>query len=234
MRDAIVKQEFDSGIFGVPFYRIMNLDLEAVQSDLDNLSEICPLIVDAKVTTPNREWELFLQVNGFRKVCVQVELEKEVSGVLNADEVLVEATPGITEEELGDHVRNFVFDRFSLDPFIPQDKRNFLYHTWIRNSFSNPAILVAHIGAEFCTFKIRENLLFIDLISVITKGKNIGSRLLAAVNNYAFSNSLPLVRVITETENWNAVRFYMANGYRISRFISCYHLTRFQSAVPQN
>lgn len=221
--NAILKQDFDSSIFDIPYFRIINYDdIDQVNKELKELQNDEPVIIDAKREASDKEWGLFLQKKGFRKVCVQVELEKEPK---TTDEVEVDIDDNIEipDSMIKKHAKNFSYDRFSLDPLISIEKRDLLYYTWIKNSFLNPDIKIAHKGNGFCSFKIKKQTASIDLISVLEKGQNIGAELLIAVNNYAANLGLTNIKVITETENWNAVRFYINNGYHVSQYVSCFH-----------
>ena len=76
---TIIKQDFDSEIFETPYYRIKNFNFEQVKKELSVIKKSNGIIIDAKINSYEKEWDIFLQKNGFRKICMQVELIKTPS-----------------------------------------------------------------------------------------------------------------------------------------------------------
>ena len=72
---TVRKQDFDTDIFEVPYYRIHSFDeIEETESTLVDLVKEKTLIIDAKIDSSRRDWSALLQEYSFRKVCTQVEM----------------------------------------------------------------------------------------------------------------------------------------------------------------
>jgi hypothetical protein len=121
------------------------------------------------------------------------------------------------------HSQNFVFDRFSMDIRINKDGRNKLYETWISNSLLNPNIYKATDGINFISFTISNNSINIDLSSVLNSGLGIGTNLMYCLFSYAAENNIKNIYVMTESENFGALNFYISCGFVIYKSYSCYH-----------
>ena len=122
------------------------------------------------------------------------------------------------------HARNFRYDRFSLDPRLPEQGRVALYRAWITNSLVRYE--AAWAGRDFCTFKEDGRELVIDLVSVLVAGQGIGGRLVRAVRSAAGLRGLEGVRVVTEVENRSAWRLYSREGFAVDGYVHVFHLVR--------
>ena len=221
---SISYQEFDSDVFGVPFFRINDFEENDVEEQLEELVKKESVIIDAKIDASDLKRGRLLQKHGFRKVCTQVELTAVPKPRNNAHN----PSTGyhLSASQIVQHVNNFVYDRFSLDYFLNKTSRDDLYAKWISNSLSNPEIIVFSRDAGFCTAKERSNQVTIDLISVLDKKQGTGSLLLRDLSSYAYAKKVSAITVITECENADAVRFYLNNWYQFTRFLSCYHYVK--------
>ena len=221
---AFTLQQFDSDIFECPYYRLNGSNIAEIKSEFYALPSKHPWIADAKISSSNKSLDLCLQELGFRKVCMQVQLKLTVdSPVFSSEGVDIQTSVNLNNDLIKQHVKNFIYDRFTLDFQMPSDKRNLLYERWIRNSLQNPDYPKAIQGTNFISTKKTGKTLKLDLSSVLEHGKGIGSRLLDALKNYAHSQELSEMTVITECENINAVQFYIANGFKIDQFLTCFH-----------
>ncbi len=226
MFESLKLQRFDTDIFRVPFYRVATFDEKMLEADMEELKNMHPLIVDVKFDSYRREWDHFFQMHGFRKVCMQVELECAVSAQDKSAGANIETVVSFPEDVIDQHAENIFFDRFSLDFFISQQTKNSFYQAWINNSLKNPEIKVASIGNNFCTFKEKSDFLDIDLFSVLDKRQKIGTKILKTLNSFACQSNKKFVRVLTECENMPAYECYVRCGYVPKRFISCFHLVK--------
>ena len=223
---AFTFQQFDSDIFGCPYFRLDSTNPEEIKAGFSILAKDKDWIADAKIDSTNKSLNLCLQQLGFRKVCTQIQLifylNNKISPVNN---VLIQKSVILTDALIDKHVHNFTYDRFTLDFQMPIDKRNLLYERWIRNSLNNFEYPKAVQGANFISTKKFNESLKLDLSSVLEHGKGIGSNLLSALKNYAQNQGLKKLTVITECENINAVKFYIANGFEVDQFLTCFHYT---------
>jgi len=220
---AIKKQDFDTKIFKVPYYRIKDFNFKLVHEEFLSLVNIPNFIIDAKINANNKDWDLFLQDLGFKKICSQVELFKYPQKQ-KIDEFFSIKTKHFMDDKLiKKHVNNFKYDRFSLDVRINKEKRDLLYHEWIKNSITSKDIYLALNEGNFCSFKIKKKMTTIDLTSVLDHGKKIGTGLLKLVENFSYENNVNIIKVVTECENFDAYKFYKKNGFSTSSFTSCFH-----------
>lgn len=226
MMNAIEFQSFDTEIFGVPFYRIKHAASDRLESELNRIMEKSPVIIDVKIEADNRMLDRYFQKIGFRKICTQVEFVKfplkcdAVAGVTFSDRFT------LPDDILRQYAANRIYDRFDLDPFIADEKKNKLYFTWLKNSFANPSINIAYINENFCSFKEKNNEIYIELLMVLVKRKKMGTLLLHAVENYAANSNVTRIGIITECENKPAVNLYLKNNFKIVRFLTCFHYVR--------
>jgi GNAT superfamily N-acetyltransferase len=221
--ECIVEQAFDTEIFGVPFFRIVSLNLPVLAEELSALLGRRPIIVDAKVPAAAHEAAGFLHRLGFRTVCTQIGLSHRLRSVPeNPPWVAFASRMDISDATIRAHVDNFRSDRFSLDVRIDPAARDDLYRAWIRNSTGGHAQLALH-DANFCSFKEGLDGLTIDLLSVLDKRRGIGRNLVGAVLGLAFSRGMRTVQVITECGNEAAWRLYLRCGFEVSGFMNCLH-----------
>jgi GNAT superfamily N-acetyltransferase len=225
--DCIAQQDFDTEAFQVPFYRVVRVEPESLSSELDALVDRSPIIIDAKLPAEDVQSARLLLERGFRKVCTQLELRHDLAEapVLRGD-ARVSDRIDVSEDRIAAHAENFTCDRFSLDPLLDPQGGKRLYRNWIRNSLSGRR-RVAHLGEDFCTFSEPGSgaspHASIDLLSVLSPGKGVGSELVSTVVARARDAGLSHVSVVTECENERAWRLYMRCGFRVARFYSALH-----------
>ena len=99
---TVRKQDFDTDIFEVPYYRIHSFDeIEENESTLVDLVKEKTLIIDAKIDSSRRDWSALLQEYSFRKVCTQVEMVKHPQGNAEDNSVCIDSvvkwTPSLTQ-----------------------------------------------------------------------------------------------------------------------------------------
>ncbi len=228
---AIKKLEFDTEIFQVPYYRVKDFNENKIELEFNKLKESGSVIIDAKVDASDKELSNFFHNLGFKKICMQIELElplnnTEISQIGGDTEVKIAPIFMLPDDLIKKHAENFIYDRFSLDPLISKDKKNKLFFTWIKNSFTDQGIKIAWLNNDFCSFKEREEEIIIDLISVLEKGKNTGTRILKELMHYGAANNFKKIKVVTECENHISVAFYQKNNFKISKFTSCFHFIK--------
>lgn len=235
MSPTIVKQSFDSDAFGIPFYRITELSMARLAEELPSITAARPVIIDAKVPEPNVEAGSWLLGQGFRKICTQLELlwptgAASLSG--SADGVRLVDELSLTDDELGAHARNFIFDRFSQDPALPRSGVHRLYERWIRNSTSGRR-RVLRAGRSFFTFSVAGDLVRTDLLSVLDKRQGMGRRLVASLLEHARSIDARGISVITECENVPSWNLFMRAGFQLRSFQSVFHFVSRDSACDR-
>lgn len=223
---VVVASAFDAAAFGVPYYRVTNATSPNLPEAIANV-KIPPVIIDAKVPSDDVVGTQRLVALGFRRVCMQVTLARKVDQAAAESVPGVEIVPSCAMESaiLDAHVRNFKYDRFSLDERLPAEGRVRLYGAWLANSLAGlHGKMTARSGVNVCTFSIEGDEAVIDLMSVLESGQGLGTRLLAAVLRYARRNALRQARVTTECENLPAWRLYQKSAFVPVGYTTALHL----------
>ena len=224
MTDCIQRQDFDTEAFGIPFFRVRSFNQLQLEEELASLIVRRPLIIDAKVPADLVDIGRLLQRYGFRKVCTQIELTREIAARNGGNsEVSIQDKMELSEDVVRAHARNFLYSRFRLDPKLPREGAERLYCNWIRNSISGGSKKVVCLGNNFCTFAEMPDVTRIDLVSVLDKRQGVASALLSALFEHGYENHRRLIEVVTECENKPAWQLYLKNGFTLIRFYSAFH-----------
>lgn len=211
----------------MPFYRVKSFDAVELARDIERLPA-GKLAVDARPPGPDVETSNLLWSLGFRKVCMQIRLTRDLSPPLS-DAPAVEISPqlDLPEETLWSHARNFCYDRFSLDPLLPREGVARLFFQWTRNSLTRGLKEVVHRGPNFCTFSMSDDgSAVIDLLSVLEPRQGIGEALVAGTLFAARERGAARLHVKTECENYPAWNLYLKTGFLPSSFTPAFHLVR--------
>ena len=220
---TIVRSEFDSAVFGVPFYRVTATDPAALPAAFQGLPA-GPLIVDAKVAADAVDMIGALDSLGFRKASTLVEFAAAPSGDAGQDDDVARMLD-LSEADLDEHARGFRFQRFRQDPRLPRERSMALMRQWIANSLGGRREVLA-LGRNFCTFAVDGGRLTIDLLSCPEAGRGMAGRLMRAVHAEAAARGCGEVRVTTEAENTVAMRVYLRAGFLPVSSWAAMHLVR--------
>jgi GNAT superfamily N-acetyltransferase len=218
--------DFETRAFGFPFFRVTDLSEDVLRQELAALGDLRPMAADAKAPAENVAQSHALQRLGFRKVSMQVTFERDLNGAVAPDaDVRISDRLELADDILYRHSRNFTQDRFSLDPFLPEEGRLRLYLQWFRNSLGGMK-QTASLGPNVCTFLHVGNGVKIDLLSILEPRKGIGLRLVSAVVAAAREKGAEWVRVVTECENPAACALYQKAGFGKPAYTSVFHFVR--------
>lgn len=221
---CLTRQAFDSEAFGLDFYRVTHLDFPVLERELAALRRLPRVMADARIAASDRPADLFFQLQGFRKVCVQLQYAAPVAPAMAEG-----PEPGDTVENrlppeaVARHVDNLVYDRFNLDAAAPKAGRDRFQAAWIANSLTSPDIRKVYAGESFVSFKVEGATAVVDIVSVLAHGQGIGSSLMARVFCAAARLGLTLLVVTTEAENEPACRMYQKNGFAPRAHFSRFH-----------
>jgi len=231
---CLTRQSFDSDAFGLDFYRVVRFDYPLLAGDLEALRRLPRAMADARINACDRPADLFLQRNGFRKVCIQLRFAAMVP-----PEAAAGPDPGDTVENrlapeaVARHVENLVYDRFNLDAAVPRAGRDRFQAAWIANTLASPSIRKVYDGESFVSFKVDGPDAVVDIVSVLRHRQGVGSALLARVFLAAARLGLSRVVVTTEAENEPACRMYQKNGFRLDGHFSRFHYVRLGDETEQ-
>lgn len=123
----------------------------------------------------------------------------------------------------------FNYSRFFNDPNLNFKAAKNIYANWVINSFGRPDkyfILAEEKGiVGFLLFSLKENTAIIELISLSSQaqGKGVGTKLISALNNFAYDKEISVIRVGTQVDNIQAVNFYLNKGFTYDERSSVYH-----------
>jgi len=219
---SIRKLEFDSLIFGYGCYRTLP-ELDGIASDINRLKETNDkFFVDAKLPVSNIDNQRLLASLGFLKICTQPTLIYENHTKPKKSNAVIAQENQLPDAIVDAHAKNFKYDRFHQDIRLENNDVDKLFAQWIKNSLSGNC-MVCYVSSGFCTFKIRDDELCIDLLSVLDKGKGFGKQLIDGVINYSYLLNIKRVVVTTEMENQAAVNLYRQCGFEFHDFTNAYH-----------
>ena len=123
------------------------------------------------------------------------------------------------------------YSRFHTDPNFSEVLFRRLYERWIENSVSGKMadfVITYHMEKRIVgliTLKISGESAKIGLISVDKKiqGKGIGTSLIHEVISLAYQQGVSAIEVVTQEDNFEACRFYEAQGFIKYNFEFVYH-----------
>lgn len=215
--------DFDTEVFGCPFYRLVGSDAARIVEALDALGS-GPLMVDAKVSAEDSDLLHALEKAGFHRAATMVEFSATPASGAGPDP---EACDSLVLEasDLRSHAEGFRFQRFRQDGRIPVARSVAFMERWIANSISGRRRTLA-IARNFCTFSVADGTLTIDLLSCLDTGRGMAGRLLRSVHGIAWRADCREMRVTTEAENARAMRSYTSAGFRPAASHVALHLVR--------
>ncbi|CQR24522.1 TDP-fucosamine acetyltransferase [Streptococcus varani] len=164
---------------------------------------------------------------------VNVQFSKKAlqfSTVLN-EEVTISNQLTASEEILAIAEESFKYSRFFNDPYLDKEKSNKVYWNWVKSSFGKEEKYFVQYMLDgkcqgFILFSVHDSAIVIELIAVkkTTIQKGIGSQLLQSLETYAKDlSTIEEIKVGTQINNVEAVRFYTKNGYIYQSTSSVYH-----------
>jgi GNAT superfamily N-acetyltransferase len=227
----LAESPFDAKFLRLPCYRLTEPvsgdDLKALAREIKD----GPVFADVKLRAADLSATRMLQLFGFRRICVQVELRcvlersRRDSFQSAAEGVAIADSLSLNPDDIESHAANFETNRYRQDPLLDCEAANRLYARWVANSLSGRRC-VAHIARNFCSFLDAGEVRSIDLLSVLDKRQGHAMQLVHAVIEDARRKGLTEVRVVTEVENEIALSVYRRAGFEIRTFYTCLHLMR--------
>jgi GNAT superfamily N-acetyltransferase len=130
------------------------------------------------------------------------------------------------------------YSRFRLDPRIPQERFEAMYHRWIARSVAREladVVLVAPLAwgsttdfdrlAGMITLSQAQGVASIGLVAVAAevRGRGIGSALIRAAHDWMRKRRACEARVVTQLANRPACQLYERSAYRLARVQPYYH-----------
>ncbi|HFI0932061.1 TPA: GNAT family N-acetyltransferase [Streptococcus suis] len=148
----------------------------------------------------------------------------------NHERVLISQSLSESNEILQIASQAFKYSRFFNEPNLESNKTKLVYWNWVKTAFEKDGKYFAQyiVDSEcqgFILFSMENLSLIIELIAVKnnTLHKGIGTKLLKSLEAYASEWNIEEIRVGTQLNNRDAVRFYTKNGYLYQKATSVYH-----------
>ena len=224
--EALTYLPFDSEVFGFPFFRLSADAGDSLSRDLEVLRNLnlAAFGCDAKTAPTDDSSVIQLQKEGFIHVCDQITYDISPASPTFLPEVKAVELMHMDAEEISFHADNFRDDRLSLDSRIPEATIKRFYTKWIANSFSFPGKTIYSLQSGLCITHLKQDVLKIDLVSVLEKSKGVGSQLIGHTLAQASRAKISRVEVTTESHNAGAIKVYTRNGFQEKTRLSCLHL----------
>jgi dTDP-4-amino-4,6-dideoxy-D-galactose acyltransferase len=130
------------------------------------------------------------------------------------------------------------YSRFRLDPRIPQERFEAMYHRWIARSVAHELadiVLVAPPSSGsapdddrllgMISLSEADGIASIGLVAVAAevRGRGIGSALIRAAHGWMRNRGAGEARVVTQLANRPACQLYERSGYRLARVQPYFH-----------
>ncbi len=213
--------EFDSAIFGFPWYRLGVAEFDDLERHVAVVRASVPAEgfragLDTKIPAQDTALRDRFMRQGFQEVCMQLTWERDLTeeDAHSGDVAAVKEKVPLSEAERWRHAQGFFFDRFHQDPGLPSSLADAIFFKWISNSLSG-AKLVSVREDGFCTFEIRESSSVIDLVSVIRGGQGTGTHVVQQAITDSARRGARLIHVTTEAANERAWKLYQRLGFRL-------------------
>jgi hypothetical protein len=224
--EALTYLPFDSEVFGFPFFRLIADAGNSLSRDLGILQKLnLPAFgCDAKISSTDDSSLIQLKKEGFIHICDQITYGISPANSTFLPEVKAVELMHMDAAAISFHADNFKDDRLSLDSRIPDATIKRFYTKWIANSFSFHDKTIYSLQSGLCITHLRQDVLKIDLVSVLEKRKGVGSRLIGHTLAQASQGKIPCIEVTTESHNKGAIKVYTRNGFQEKTRLSCLHL----------
>lgn len=125
---------------------------------------------------------------------------------------------------------SFQSSRFYNDPHLLPSQADKVYEKWVSNAFNQEQkyfvlAVVTEVIQGFILFSIRDNGAVIELIGVDAdhRRQKLGQSMIHTVFKFARENGLSSVKVGTQINNTQAIRFYINNSFGFVGSNSVYH-----------
>lgn len=227
-----------SEIFGRNYYRLIRLNYENIRDDLTGLE--VPNFVLAQLWGEDVYNSKVLACLGFQKTSLLALLVAELSenspGQSPRPETGIDLgmdlpgrcpqpSSGLNQDGalLDRHAVNLRLNGLAFDPRIAEETI-VAFNRWrLEQSLGESGMLHFVDGDGLVSFKPEADKVTIDLLSVLTPRKGVGTDLAHRVFGWAQARGSSRVEVSTECENLPAFLFYQKCGFRLTRTIGVFH-----------
>ena len=230
--------QFDTKLFGFKVARInpAKLTLIKLQKILEKLrSEKVRLVYWQSDSNDKASQQAAKKLNGSlasKQTTYLIDLKKTKPPEGRATEIIKYRAKTPTPEMNKLALQVGKPSRFGVDPKLPKTLFHKMYYTWIKNSTNHSIadeVLVIKNRNEkvvgMITLSIKNKMGDIGLVAVASRsrGKNFGTKLVYAAQNYFISEGYSKVQVVTQKSNIAACRLYQKCGFKLNKIDNFYH-----------
>lgn len=225
---------WDSELFGFSVARLLPDWAKTIAPESLNA---CLSALDIRLAYGFAPWKHDISMNaialaGGLLVDHKVVYRKAVPPRPERPEVVGTYSGGLTDDLMGLALASGAFSRFKLDPKIPPGVFQQMYGTWMRKSLSGELADEVLVSGDaqglvgMVTVANRQGKAEIGLVAVAerARGCGLGRSLMQAVDQWAHSQGLPFVQVVTQGANEPACRLYAGSGFDRVEEQAVYHL----------
>lgn len=160
-----------------------------------------------------------LSINGseIKEIETRLVFEKELIENQKTDLGIKKFDGNLNSELESLAFQSGAFSRFKTDKRLKSGEFEKLYKLWIQKFLEDGRVLVADGNSGFVSCNIKSDLAEIGLIAVEKnqRGKSWGTRLIHAVENFAFARGAKKMRIGTQEANQPASSLYSKLGYEV-------------------
>lgn len=215
----------------------LNLEGEVTKEQWNELNkefEEYQMIVINNCGNNSKNNLLIGQLNNCSVADINVQFEKKPSNINEGKNINVKITNNkkFDENLIKIAEKSFIYSRFTNDPNLDKEKAKLIYVDWTRNSFNkeNKYFVNYEDGNKsvgFIVFSINENIATIELVAVDREyqNKRIGKSMMIELERFLneVKDEVTLIKVGTQAENENAIRFYQNREFKLVKINTIYH-----------
>lgn len=161
------------------------------------------------------------------------EINTEIKNVNKLDISIQNKLP-VNDEILEISRNSYKHSRFFNDPYLNKEKARDVYGHWVQSCFlsENKYFITCYIDSKIVGYILfsldcKSNASIIELISVKEgmENRSIGKEMMMYLEKYIYNNhkDIKYIKVGTQSNNINAINFYVRNGFRVKEIRSIYH-----------
>lgn len=236
IKPQLCKLLWEEETFGIKAAKL-NLEYEVAQEQWNELNKEFKeyeMIVINNCGNNSKNNLLIGELNNCFIADINVQFEKKHSNINEEKNINVRIT---NNKELDENLikiaeNSFVYSRFTNDPNLDKEKARLIYVDWTRNSFNkkNKYFVTYEEGNKsvgFIVFSINKNIATIELVAVDIEyqNKRIGKAMMIEIERFLYEvkKEVNLIKVGTQAENENAIRFYQNRGFKLVKINTIYH-----------
>lgn len=236
MKPQLCKLLWEEETFGIKAAKV-NLDSELTKEQWDELNKEFKdyeMIVINNYGNNSKNNLLIGELDNCFLADINVQFEKTLSyieGDINTNIKIVN-NKKFDNSIIKIAEKSFIYSRFTNDPNLDREKAKLIYVDWTRNSFNreNKYFVTYEEGNRsigFIVFSISESVATIELVAVDKEyqNKRIGKAMMIELERFLFEekSDVTLIKVGTQAENENAIRFYQNRGFKLVKINTIYH-----------